>query len=168
MIYEGLTTLEKKDVPDEQIELVSGVISDYIAEDGLRDGDKSNDERLEKLMRYGEEFLLRHNQITDMASQDHRLYHGWTKERSAAFNDHTRAFGSLYVPLGHLTQAPNFIQAWAVCFLVDIGVRYATNMRAVSSEAELSKAELEEAHYLIRFGENMLLSFKEAYERQGG
>lgn len=162
MIYNGLGELEKRDVPDEQIELVGRVIGDYIAEDGLSQGDVM----LERLMRYGEEFLLRHAQVNALAQKDFRLYDGWTKEQAAAFNDHTKSFAPLYSPLSHLTQPPNFLQGWALCFLVDIGVRYAADQRSVSNYAELSDKEREDAMYIIRFGENMLVSFKEAYERQ--
>jgi hypothetical protein len=153
-VYGELTIKTDRELDEDLIAVTAGVLQQYILEDGLDQEDKS-DKRLEILMRCAERFLRRYVDVVDMHQDDSAQFDRWQTKQIPEFNNHASTYNRIYQPLAHMTEAPYFMTAWSICFLVDSAL-LEHKVENKKHYDVLSKEEVFALDYTIRFCENLL------------
>jgi len=164
-IYGSLERNSVSELPEEYTELVAVELRSYILQDQL--GNDGNDETLEILMKTAERFLLDFQSVVEMAQKDPIWIHEWQNANNDALSEHAEHYQPLYKAISHLTES-HYVSPWAMSFMVEScvsnmvpeefrGSNFYYHYGAVGEEGR------EHYHYVVRFMENLIGRFFEAY-----
>jgi hypothetical protein len=164
-IYGSLIRDYSIKLDDEYTEFAAEELRSYIMQDGL--GNDGGDETLETLMRTAERFLLDFQSVAKKAQQDPIWIHEWQNENLEALSEHAEHYQPLYKAIAHLTESC-FVSPWAMSFIVESCVVNTVPEEARGAEfyhhyGEIGEEGRERCHYVVRFMENLIGRFFEAY-----
>lgn len=164
-IYGSLDRTIKPELPDEYTELVAVELRSYILQDQL--ADDGEDKTLETLMKTAEKFLLDFQTLVNKNRGDPIWIHEWQKENAFALERHAENYQPLYKAISHLTET-HYVAPWAMSFIIESCV---ANMVPDESTGEafydhygaIGDEGREHYHYVVRFMENLVGRFFEAF-----
>lgn len=164
-IYGSLDRTIKPELPDEYTELVAVELRSYILQDQL--ADDGEDKTLEILMKTAERFLLDFQSLVNKAQEDPIWIHEWQKENAFALGRHAENYQPLYNAISHLTET-HYVAPWAMSFIIESCVANMvpdefTGDAFYEHYGTIGDEGREHYHYVVRFMENLVGRFFEAF-----
>lgn len=164
-IYGSLNRDSVLELPEDYTELVAMELRSYILQDQL--GNDSGDETLEVLMKTAERFLLDFQAVVETTQKDPIWIHEWEKANFDALSKHAEQYQPLYKAISHLTDS-HYVSPWAMSFIVESCVVSMVPEEFRGDEfyhhyGDVGDEGRAHYHYVVRFMENLIGRFFEAY-----